>query len=163
MDFGAAGGVETAMKHPSVICLYVLTAFALVCGHRAQAQQSGSSAGDSLGRSPAWCNPRLAGTLSVFMPGAGQMYAGETVKGAVLTSMFVGGVVAVATANIGLTHDSIRPGGWAAVIVVASSYLYALIDAPFAAARWNEANHCEEPRVTALPGHASLVTISFTL
>jgi hypothetical protein len=91
------------------------------------------------------------------------MYAGETVKGAVLTSLFVGGVVAVATANIGLTHDSIRPGGWAAVIVVVSSYLYALIDAPFAAARWNDRYHLEEPRVTAVPGQASLLRISLSL
>jgi hypothetical protein len=126
-------------------------------------QRSSAMPGDADTTAPAWCNPRLAGAISVFLPGAGQMYAGETVKGAILSSAFVGGVVGVATANIGRTHDSIRPGGWAAVIVVASSYLYALVDAPFAAARWNDAHHIEQPRMSALPARPSIVSISISL
>lgn len=82
-------------------------------------------------------DPRLAGALSVFVPGLGQMYAGETVKGVVLTGLFVGGIVAVIGADIGQTNASITPGGWSAVALVGGVYLYALIDAPFAAHRAN--------------------------
>lgn len=83
-------------------------------------------------------NPRLAGALSVFVPGLGHIYAGETVKGGVLTGLFVAGIAAVIGADIGETHASIKPGGWAAVAFVGGVYLYSLIDAPFAAERAND-------------------------
>jgi len=83
-------------------------------------------------------NPRLAGALSVFVPGLGHIYAGETAKGGVLTGLFVAGIAAVISADIGDTHASIRPGGWAAVALVGGVYLYSLIDAPFAAERAND-------------------------
>jgi hypothetical protein len=82
-------------------------------------------------------DPRLAGALSIFLPGLGQMYAGETVKGAVLSGLFVGSIVAVIGADIGETNGSIKPGGWSALALLGGVYLYALIDAPFAAHRAN--------------------------
>lgn len=83
-------------------------------------------------------NPELAGAISVFLPGMGHVYAGETTKGAVLTGLFVAGVGGIVASDIGQTHDSIRAGGWLSVGFVAAVYLYALIDAPFAAERTNE-------------------------
>jgi len=147
------------VKHNAAILCSALAL--LVCASQQCAAITGDA--DSSFAPPVWCNPRLAGAISVFLPGVGQMYAGETVKGVILSSLFAGGVVAAATANIGLTHDSIRPGGWAAVIVVASSYLYALIDAPLAAARWNGKYHLEEPRLSGMPARPMLVNISIPL
>ena len=82
-------------------------------------------------------DPRLAGALSVFVPGLGHMYAGETVKGGVLTGLFAGSIIGVISADIGVTNGSIRPGGWSAIALLGGVYLYALIDAPFAAHRAN--------------------------
>jgi hypothetical protein len=97
-----------------------------------------SSAGEGRMSSPAAeKDPRLAGALSIFLPGLGQMYAGETVKGAVLSGLFVGSIVAVSGADIGETNGSITPGGWSAIALLGGVYLYALIDAPFAAHRAN--------------------------
>jgi hypothetical protein len=83
-------------------------------------------------------NPELAGAISVLLPGMGHIYAGETTKGWVLTGMFVAGIGAVAASDIGTTHDAIKAGGWLSVTAVTAVYLYALIDAPFAAIRQNE-------------------------
>ena len=93
--------------------------------------------GDSTSSAPAR-NPELAGALSLFLPGMGHVYAGETTKGWVLMGLFVGSIGAVTAADIGTTHDSIRAGGWLSVTALATVYLYALIDAPFAAIRYNE-------------------------
>lgn len=82
-------------------------------------------------------NPELAGALSVFLPGLGHIYAGESVKGAVLGGLFVAGIGAVIGSDIGSTHTSIRAGGWMSVSLVGAVYLFALIDAPFAARRAN--------------------------
>jgi peptidoglycan/LPS O-acetylase OafA/YrhL len=143
--------------------LTALAILVVLCGSHALAVPEGPAAPDSAATTPTYCSPMLAGTLSVFLPGSGQMYAGETVKGVVLSTLWVGGIVSIATANIGSTHDSIRPGGWAAVIVTASTFIYAMIDAPFAANRWNDRYHLQEPPRTALRGTTPLVTFSFSL
>ena len=97
-----------------------------------------AKAGGDSTSSPSARNPELAGALSVFVPGMGHVYAGETTKGWVLTGLFVGGIGAVAASDIGTTHDSIKAGGWLSVTALTAIYLYALIDAPFAAIRYNE-------------------------
>ena len=83
-------------------------------------------------------NPELAGAISIFLPGMGHVYAGERTKGFVLTGLFVAGIGAVIASDIGQTHESIRGGGWLSVGFLSAVYLYALIDAPFAAERENE-------------------------
>lgn len=110
-----------------------------IAGHEARNQISGADSILSAQPLPVVRkNPELAGAISVFLPGMGHIYAGETVKGAVLGGLFVGGIGAVIASDIGATHESIKTGGWASVCLVGAVYLYALIDAPFAADRENE-------------------------
>jgi hypothetical protein len=104
-------------------------------------------------------NPELAGTLSVFLPGLGHMYAGETVKGTVLTGLFGVAIGTVIASNIGSTHDSIRPGGWASVVFVSAVYVYALIDAPFAAGRINEARSSSHAHLLNIPAGTGLFSM----
>jgi hypothetical protein len=101
-------------------------------------------------------NPELAGALSLFAPGLGHVYAGETVKGIVLAGLFVSSIGAVIAADIGDTHDSVKPGGWAAVTLLGGVYLYSLIDAPFAASRMNESSHAGS--VLTMPVGSSVLT-----
>jgi hypothetical protein len=65
------------------------------------------------------------------------MYAGETLKGTVLAGVFAGSIIAVIGADIGQTNASITPAAWGAITLLGGVYLYALIDAPFAAHRAN--------------------------
>jgi TM2 domain-containing membrane protein YozV len=104
-------------------------------------------------------NPELAGTLSVFLPGLGHMYAGETVKGSVLTGLFGVAIGTVIASQIGSTHDSIRPRGWASVVFVSAVYVYALIDAPFAAGRTNEAQSSSHAHLLNIPAGTGLLSM----
>ena len=104
-------------------------------------------------------NPELAGTLSVFLPGLGHMYAGETVKGSVLTGLFGVAIGTVISSHIGSTHDSIRPGGWASAAFVSAVYVYALIDAPFAAGRTNEAQSASHAHLLNIQAGTGLLCV----
>lgn len=112
----------------------------LVVPGAAQVRQDSSGAFREIPASSDRKDPRLAGALSVFVPGLGHMYAGETLKGAVLSGIFVGSIVAVIGADIGQTNASITPAAWGAITLLGGVYLYALIDAPFAAHRANARN-----------------------
>jgi len=106
--------------------------------HALATEMTPEATGDSAAAVRPVKNPELAGALSVFVPGLGHIYAGETVKGCVLTGLFVTSIGLVIGADIGPTHDSITPWGWASVAFLGGVYLYSLIDAPFAAIRTNE-------------------------
>jgi TM2 domain-containing membrane protein YozV len=82
-------------------------------------------------------NPELATALSVLVPGLGQVYNGEPVKGAVIMAGFLGSIAVCIAANIGDTNDSIGTKGWIGVGMVATSYLWGVIDAPISAQRIN--------------------------
>jgi TM2 domain-containing membrane protein YozV len=100
-------------------------------------------------------NPEIAGTLSVLLPGLGHIYAGEPVKGAVLTGLFGAAIGAAVAVDIGDTPGSIKPAGWLSVIAIGGVYAYALIDAPFAAQRENERSYGDHPLSVAIgPGVA---------
>ncbi|MEW6512151.1 MAG: hypothetical protein AB1428_14465 [Bacteroidota bacterium] len=124
---------------PCVTLLFAVVVGAGVAGS-AETQGGKRQGGDSIAiadQRPGSKNPELAGAISILAPGMGHVYAGETVKGLVLTGLFVAGIGGVAAADIGQTHDSIKPAGWISVGFVAAVYFYSLIDSPFAAEREN--------------------------
>ena len=90
------------------------------------------------GRSDALKNPELAGALSVLVPGLGQIYNGEQVKGAIIMAAFLGSIGVCVAADIGGTPGSISTLGWIGVGMVGTSYLWGIIDAPVAAHRINK-------------------------
>jgi TM2 domain-containing membrane protein YozV len=85
-------------------------------------------------------NPELAGALSVLVPGLGQVYNGETVKGISVLTGFLGGIAVCIAAKIGDTNDSIGASGWLGVGMIGTAYLWGIIDAPLSANRINREN-----------------------
>lgn len=77
-------------------------------------------------------------TRSLFVPGLGQMYNGDGLKGGLL---FTGCLVGLLGATVGVNmidytyEDAI---GIPSVVLAAGCYLYSLIDAPMTASRWNK-------------------------
>jgi TM2 domain-containing membrane protein YozV len=105
-------------------------------------------------------NPRLAGAFSVLVPGLGQIYNGELLKGAVIMAGFLGGIAVCITADIGDTNDEIGTLGWFGVGMVGTSYLWGVIDAPLSANRINQQN-ASRGMPSLLEIHAGAYSISF--
>ena len=84
-------------------------------------------------RSEVLKNPELAGALSVLVPGLGQLYNGEAVKGGIIMAAFLGSIGVCLAADIGGTPGSISTLGWIGVGMVGTSYLWGIIDAPITA------------------------------
>lgn len=82
---------------------------------------------------------RSAFFRSLIIPGLGQMYNGQTLKGAALLGGCVAGVLGVtwgtSLANTAMGEDII---GITSLAVGVGCYLYSLIDAPLYAKRWNK-------------------------
>jgi hypothetical protein len=76
-------------------------------------------------------NIRLAVALSVFVPGLGNVYGGEPVRGLVHFATAVGAATLISAAKIGDTGDSIKAFGWISVCTFAAAYLWSLIDCAF--------------------------------
>jgi hypothetical protein len=85
-------------------------------------------------------NPRLAVGCSIFLPGAGQLYNGEGLKGAMHLGLFAGSIAMVVSAGITETHESITPYAWFSVAMVGVTYVWAAIDAYTSAVHINEMN-----------------------
>lgn len=101
-----------------------------------------ASAGDS---------PGTARALSVVLPGAGHLYAGEGVTGVEILSVFAGSLATAVAVNPGTWEEkdtsgpfSDLSGGtstttkllfWGSAVVAAGSWLYAVVDAPKAVGR----------------------------
>ena len=85
-------------------------------------------------------SPVLACMLSVFLPGLGQIYNGEIIKG----FLFAGGVVigsALLVASGGdFEHESTTSGSlfYTGIIIAGASYIWSIIDAPVSASRINK-------------------------
>ena len=95
-------------------------------------------------------NPRLAAALSVLIPGLGNVYAGEPVRGALHFGSVLGAIGLVSAANISSTHDSITPWGWLAVCTLAASYVWGIVDCAFLGERLPQREHSADlPGVTA--------------
>jgi hypothetical protein len=158
------------MKAPifhSVIVLFIAVALAPPLAPGGEALHESAARADSgLTVQPSPVdrkNPELAGAFSVILPGLGHVYAGETVKGGVLGGLFIAGIGAVIGSDIGATHTSIRAGGWASVCFVGAVYLYALIDAPFAARRENARPEESHTHFLRFDSSRTAVTIDLAL
>jgi TM2 domain-containing membrane protein YozV len=106
-------------------------------------------------------NPELAAALSVLVPGLGQVYNGEVLKGAAVMASFLGSIAVCIGVKIGGTHDSIGTKGWIGVGMVATSYLWGITDASMSAARINRERSGGTPH-SLLEFHAGDHAISFT-
>lgn len=75
--------------------------------------------------------------LSMIVPGAGQIYNGEVVKGVTFFGLFSGGVLLVDAAAITKSHRSITAFGWLSIVYLGTVYVWNLLDAPLSAKRIN--------------------------
>ncbi|MBO7198157.1 MAG: hypothetical protein J6V28_05110 [Tidjanibacter sp.] len=86
-------------------------------------------------------DPAEAMSRSAIFPGLGQLYNGEYLKGSLL---IVGGVASLVGFALSAGSSDLLPNswydvvGWGSLALYAGSYLYALIDAPIVASRWNK-------------------------
>jgi TM2 domain-containing membrane protein YozV len=106
-------------------------------------------------------NPELAMALSVLVPGLGQVYNGEVLKGAAVMAGFLGSIAGCIAVGIGGTHDSIGTKGWIGVGMVATSYLWGVIDAPLSATRIDRERSGGTPH-SLLEFHTGDHAIAFT-
>jgi TM2 domain-containing membrane protein YozV len=74
-------------------------------------------------------SPELAGTLSWILPGLGQIYNGKVGRGLLQMELFFGGIGMIASSHIGFSHNSITPAAWVSVGIVASTFVWSVIDA----------------------------------
>jgi hypothetical protein len=82
--------------------------------------------------------PGVSTILSILLPGAGQYYNGQNIKGGIMTAGYSLGVacaVAGLRANSGNGHETLTALGIGLVIV---SEIYSIIDAPINANKINE-------------------------
>lgn len=83
-------------------------------------------------------SPAKAFTRSLFIPGLGQIYNGEELKGTLLIS---GAIVGILGITVGANMVNNRYSdfvGYSSAALLAGCYLYSLIEAPIFAARWNK-------------------------
>ncbi len=101
-------------------------------------------------------NPALAFGLSLFLPGAGQHYNGQHLKGVVLEVGILGGCAMGITGAVKGIHLFGDPDpeadalGIAGLAIAGVSYLLSLIDAPFSA---HEINRKLEQQSLSQPEH----------
>ena len=90
--------------------------------------------------------------LSLIVPGSGQVYNGEVLKGGVFFVLFAGGVVAIDAARITRAHESITAYGWMSVVYVTAVYLWNILDAPLSAKRINGEKDARQISLGSWPG-----------
>jgi hypothetical protein len=79
-------------------------------------------------------NPGLAFLFSFLMPGGGQYYNGETVKGVTMTALSLGSIALI------LTDDGEVTGTYIGLAISMANSLWSMIDAPISANAINRAN-----------------------
>lgn len=79
-------------------------------------------------------DPLGAFVRSLIVPGLGQIYNGQGLKGALLFTGSLTGALGVLWFADAFGSDAV---GWTGVTLFAGCYLYSLIDAPAVASRWN--------------------------
>jgi hypothetical protein len=104
--------------------ILVLAAVTLLCAKPAAAQQPPAGYKD----------PGIATIISVLVPGGGQMYSGETKRGAMLLGIGLGGVMVGSALTIGST--SAAPALLGSLIYL-GSWGYGIMDASDSANRMN--------------------------
>jgi len=109
---------------------------------------------------PSYKSPWVAFLLSYIIPGCGQIYNGEIIKGLAFTGTFVLGAAIALIPAIGAASGSDWPAssyigvGFAGIV-----YVWQLIDAPISANRINEENNLSLLKINILQNHQ----VSFVL
>jgi len=100
-------------------------------------------------------SPALACVLSLLVPGLGQVYNGEIIKGLLFATGVVAGTYLLVFSGGDFEHESStsEPLFYTGMIVAGVSYLWSIIDAPVSASRINE-----ERRLNLLGGEIELQT-----
>ena len=110
---------------------------------------------------PSYKSPWVAFLLSYIIPGSGQIYNGEIIKGLVFTGTFVLGAVIALLPGIGATSGSEWPtSSYIGVGIAGIAYVWQLIDAPISASRINEENNLSLFRIDILDGHHVSIGLS---
>lgn len=82
-------------------------------------------------------SPATAFTRSLLMPGWGQIYNGEELKGTLLLSGAIVGILGI-TIGVNVINAPEDLVGYSSLALLGGCYLYSLIEAPLFAARWNK-------------------------
>lgn len=83
-------------------------------------------------------SPASAFTRSLFVPGLGQIYNGEELKGTLLLSGAIVGDLGVLVGTNVVSYAYEDLVGYSSAALFAGCYLYSLVEAPLFAARWNK-------------------------
>lgn len=103
---------------------------------------------------PSYKSPWVAFFLSYVIPGCGQIYNGEIIKGLLFTGTFVLGAAIALLPAIGATSGSEWPtSSYIGVGIAGIAYVWQLIDAPISASRINEENNLSMFRIDIIEGH----------
>jgi len=103
---------------------------------------------------PSYKSPWVAFLLSYIIPGSGQIYNGEIIKGLVFTGTFVLGAAIALIPAIGATSGSDWPtASYIGAGIAGIAYVWQLIDAPVSAGRINEENNLSMFKINILDGH----------
>jgi hypothetical protein len=114
-------------------------------------------------------DPSMATMLSFFLPGSGQMYAGERVKGgALLAIAATGGAIAVHSLSCAAASDCAmstggRVLGAAGMLAYFSSWIYGIVDAGDAARRFNDRPAVMAVRPFVAPDRHGSTRLGFTV
>jgi hypothetical protein len=110
---------------------------------------------------PSYKSPWVAFLLSYIIPGSGQIYNGEIIKGLVFTGTFVLGAAIALIPAIGATSGSDWPTySYIGAGIACIAYVWQLIDAPISASRINEENNLSLFRIDILDGHHVSIGLS---
>ena len=113
---------------------------------------------------PSYKSPWVAFLLSYIIPGGGQIYNGEIIKGLVFTGTFMLGAVIALIPGIGAKSGSEWPtSSYIGVGIAGIAYVWQLVDAPISASRINEENNLSMFKINILNGHHVSIGLSSEL
>ena len=103
---------------------------------------------------PSYKSPWIAFLISYVIPGGGQIYNGEILKGLLFPCTIVIGAGIAFIPAIGATSGSEFPtSSYIGLGIAGIAYAWQLIDAPVSASRINEENNLSLLRIDILDGH----------
>jgi len=106
-------------------------------------------------------SPWVAFFLSYIIPGSGQIYNGEILKGLAFTGTFFLGAAIALIPAIGATSGSDWPtASYIGFGIAGVSYVWQLIDAPVSANRINEENNLSFYKLNILDDHEVSIGLS---
>src|SRR3990172_5681574 len=113
---------------------------------------------------PSYKSPWVAFLLSYIIPGSGQIYNGEIIKGLVFTGTFVLGAAIALIPAIGSTSGSAWPAtSYIGAGIAGIAYVWQLIDAPISASRINNENNLSLLKINMINNHELRFAISYDL